>query len=185
MFNEQQLNKLYQYAYSLSKNKDNAYDLVYTCIERYLRQASPKQEEMAYLKRSIKNAFLDQIKSASHQKEVLFDDVVSGENTDSAQIGSAMDNLVGMDTSCLEDLLINEQEVTAFTEQLNSEENELLYFWAVEGYTVQELSDEIGRPRGTLLSKLHRIRKKAEQFIIRTQATNSSGKKVRNIRSSA
>ncbi len=174
MFNEAQLNKLYQYAYSLARNTDDAYDLVYTCVERYLRMNSPKQEAMAYLKRSIKNAFLDQLKSSAHQKEVLFEDTLNSKQTDDNFCGSAVDNLVEMDTDCLEDILINEQEVVAFTERLNAEENELLYYWAVEGFTVQELSEVTGKPKGTLLSKLHRIRKKAEQFSNRTNTTQAS-----------
>lgn len=180
MFNEQQLNKLYQYAYSLTRNQDNAYDLVYTCLERYLRQASPKQEAIAYIKRSIKNAFIDQLKSSSHQREVFIDDALSSNHHDKQDQSSAMDNLVGMDTECLDDLLINEQEITAFTEQLNADENELLYYWAVEGYTVQELADEMGKPKGTLLSKLHRIRKKAEHYIM---AKNSPPTTVYQFRS--
>ncbi|GLQ32915.1 RNA polymerase sigma factor [Litoribrevibacter albus] len=175
MFNEQQLNKLFQYAYSLTRNTDDAYDLVYTCVERYLRMNSPKQEVMAYLKRSIKNAFIDHLKSSAHQKEVAFEDVTHAKSSnDEEQNTSVVDNLVGMDTLCLDDILINEQEVSAFTALLNAEENELLYYWAVEGYTVQELSDVTGKPRGTLLSKLHRIRKKADQFAARNSATQAS-----------
>lgn len=181
MFNEQQLSKLYQYAYSLTRNKDDAYDLVYTSVERYLRMNAAKQEAMAYLKRSIKNAFIDHIKSSAHQKEVFYEDAVPTKGPDDEkQTTSAMDNLVGLDTDCLEDILINEQEVAAFTEHLNAEENELLYYWAVEGYTVQELSEVTGKPRGTLLSKLHRIRKKAEQFSTKQEPTQASLHHIRS-----
>ncbi|MFC3152687.1 RNA polymerase sigma factor [Litoribrevibacter euphylliae] len=181
MFNEQQLNKLYQYAYALTRNKDDAYDLVYTCVERYLRLNSPKQEAMAYLKRSIKNAFIDQIKSSAHQKEVFYEEAVSAKLHDNdKQSTSTVDNFLELDTNCLEELLINEQEVIAFTEHLNAEENELLYYWAVEGYTVQELSEVTGKPRGTLLSKLHRIRKKAEQFLAKHEAIQASLHHIRS-----
>ena len=165
MFNEQQLNQLYQYAYSLSKDKDDAYDLVYGSLERYLQQKQPKHEAMAYIKRSIKNAFIDHLKSSRHQKEVYIEDSINGD--DQPHGTPSFDNLVAIKTHCLEETLINEQQVAVFTEQLNSEENELLYYWAVEGYTVQEISEETGKPKGTLLSKLHRIRKKAEQFTAR------------------
>jgi RNA polymerase sigma-70 factor (ECF subfamily) len=80
-----------------------------------------------------------------------------------------LDKLVGLDYQCLEDIIIREQEVGEFTQQLSPEENELLYYWAVEGYTVQELSDETGKPKGTLLSRLYRIRKKAEAFTSKTK----------------
>lgn len=174
MFNEQQLNQLYQYANALTKNKDDAYDLVYGALERYLQQNQPKQEAMAYLKRSIKNAFIDHLKSSRHQREVFIEDSISHEQD--GTVHSGYDNLVAMNTHCLEESLINEQQVNAFTEQLNTEENELLYFWAVEGYTVQEISDETGKPKGTLLSKLHRIRKKAEQYTTRMTGYRNGSK---------
>ena len=147
------------------------YDLVYNSLERYLQQEKPKNEAMAYIKRSIKNAFIDHLKSSRHRKEVYLEDSLTQD--DNSNPSASFDNLIDINTNCLEETLINEQQVSAFTEQLNTEENELLYYWAVEGYTVQELSDETGKPKGTLLSKLHRIRKKAEQFTSRISQLNT------------
>ena len=44
--------------------------------------------------------------------------------------------------------------------QLKAGDRELLYLHCVEGYTAQEISDLIGRPRGTILSSINRAKAK-------------------------
>jgi RNA polymerase sigma-70 factor (ECF subfamily) len=36
----------------------------------------------------------------------------------------------------------------------------VLFLWAVEGYTIDEISRQTGTARGTLLTRLHRLRKR-------------------------
>ena len=43
---------------------------------------------------------------------------------------------------------------------LRPEDRETMFLFAVEGFTAQEISDMTGRPRGTILSVLHRVRHK-------------------------
>ena len=45
-------------------------------------------------------------------------------------------------------------------EGLDPLERELLFLWAVEGYTARELGEATECSRGTVLSRLHRLRKK-------------------------
>lgn len=55
-------------------------------------------------------------------------------------------------------------------------ESEVLYYWAIEGMTTQEIADQIDVPRGTVLSRLYRIRKRFD-----TKAENnelSGGRKA-------
>jgi len=40
-----------------------------------------------------------------------------------------------------------------------------MYFWAVEGYTTDELAEFLDISRGTLLSKIHRLRKRLEYHL--------------------
>jgi len=60
----------------------------------------------------------------------------------------------------LEENLIQQEEVEHLLRDLKSNERELLYLWAVEGYTAQEISDLQGGGRGTWLSKIYRIKLK-------------------------
>ena len=38
-----------------------------------------------------------------------------------------------------------------------------MYLWAVEGYSTSELAEFLEMPRGTLLSKIHRLRIRVER----------------------
>lgn len=58
----------------------------------------------------------------------------------------------------MENVLMNQQEVQQLTELLSTEENELLYLWAVEEYSTGEIAHIYQQPRGTILSKLHRLK---------------------------
>ena len=61
--------------------------------------------------------------------------------------------------------MINKEETELILRNLNSEDRELIYLWAVEGYTVSELAEFFDRPRGTLLSKLHRLKIKMNEVL--------------------
>ena len=160
MFNKDQLNQLYRYALSLSAHEQTAYDLVQSGVERYLKKVStlsePLENPNAYLKSIIRNIYFDLVR---HRKIVP---MVSIESEDAAN-SDAVIGLVNNDE--MQDLLINRQEVEQLLSSLSSQESELLYLWAVEEHTVEEISRIYAKPRGTMLSKLHRLKKRIrEQF---------------------
>jgi len=153
MFNKEELNKLYRYALSLTVQEDVAYDLVQTGLERYLNKTSqPVEKPLAYLKIIIRNLYFD------FQRRNKVVPMVSIESSELPQISP-------IDDTSMEDLLVNEQEVQCLLASLNSEENELLYLWAVEEYTAEEISLLYKKPRGTILSKLHRLKNRIREQI--------------------
>ena len=153
MFNKDELNQLYHYALSLTSQEDVAYDLVQGALERYLKKASTTStvtidKPLAYLKIIIRNLYFD---LERHNKVVP---MISTESDDVAHIepvDSSMEN-------AMENLLMNQQEVQQLTDLLSTEENELLYLWAVEEYSTGEIATIYQQPRGTILSKLHRLK---------------------------
>jgi len=147
MFNEDDLNQLFRYALSLSTREDVAHDLVQSAIERYLKRPSSIGKPLAYIKTIIRNLYID---IERHNKVIP---MLSIENDDVTHTEQTNDNF-------MEDILISQQEVTYLIAGLNAEENELLYLWAVEEYTVEEISDIYEKPRSTMLSKLHRLKKR-------------------------
>ncbi|MCW9046899.1 MAG: sigma-70 family RNA polymerase sigma factor [Gammaproteobacteria bacterium] len=154
MFNKDELNQLYRYALSLSKHEDGAYDLVQTAIERLLRKPTADvaliEKPLAYLKVIIRNLYFD----LERHKKVL------------PMISIETDNLLYLepvDDNSMEDVLINQQEVQLLIGRLNAQENELLYLWAVEEHTVEEIAAIYEKPRGTMLSKLHRLKKRIRE----------------------
>jgi len=151
MFNKDDLNKLYQYALSLSRHDDIAYDLLQSAVEKYLkRNQGSIDKPKAYLKIIIRNLFFDLEK----RKKIV--PMVSVECNEVSYIEP-------FDETSMDDILINEQDVQQLTEKLSSEENELLYLWAVEEYTTEEIAKILNQPKGTILSKLYRLKKRIKK----------------------
>lgn len=153
MFNKDELNKLYHYALSLSAHEDIAYDLLQSALERYLKQSSKSIDKpLAYLKTIIRNLFFD---LERHNKVIPMISIESDEISLAEPV----------DDSSMDDLLVNQQEIQHLTEMLSAEENELLYLWAVEEYSTSEIAEIYRQPRGTILSKLHRLKKRIRDHV--------------------
>ena len=151
MFNKDELNQLYRYALSLSAHEPSAYDLVQSAVERYLKKSStllvPIEKPLAYIKTIIRHHYFD----LQRHKNIV--PIISIESDEVAYIEP-------VEGDSMEDLLINQQEVQQLIAGLTTEENELLYLWAVEEHTVEEIACIYNKPKGTMLSKLHRLKKR-------------------------
>jgi RNA polymerase sigma-70 factor (ECF subfamily) len=146
MLDKAELNRLYRYAYSLSAQPDDAYDLLQSALEKHLR-SKPNQSlenESAYVRKIIRNQFIDQ---ARRQQCVPFETL---EDADT----------LALDTMPLDSLLIQNELIEAIWAMLNTAEREILFLWAVEGHTASEIAIEINAPRGTILSRIYRLRQK-------------------------
>ena len=64
-----------------------------------------------------------------------------------------------------------------FLGQLKTGDRELLYLHCVEGYTAQEISDLIGRPRGTILSAITRAKAKLRELAAKQELPPSRPQK--------
>ena len=145
-FDKDQLNQLYRYAMSLEHKPDLAYDLLQGALEKYLN-TPPQQIDhpLAYIKRIIRNLAIDQLRQTKKHSAL--------DQSQSNQI-----DVISLQSSTLEEQCLFEEELEELLEQLNPQERELLYLWAIEGYTIDEISEWQNVPRGTLLSRIHRLR---------------------------
>jgi len=151
MLDKDVLNQLYRFAISLTNDDDQAYDLLQTCLERYLKiDTSNIDAPIAYLKRMIRNAFIDQTR-----KGRLYQDIAP-------EVADRMSDEHSLTAVSMEEVYVNQSEVAALLGTMQPEERELLYLWAVEEYTIQEIAEFKQVPRGTLLSKLHRLKKRIQ-----------------------
>ncbi len=142
-FDKEQLNRLYRYTLSLERKPDLAFDLLQGALEKYLGAPhSQIDHPMAYIKRIIRNLAIDNLR----QKQRGCIDQ-----------GGELD-VIRLQPSALEEQQLFEEELEELLEQLNPQERELLYLWAVEGYTVDEIAQWQNVPKGTLLSRIHRLR---------------------------
>lgn len=138
------LNRLYRYAWNLTSSREDAYDLVHSVMERWLRHGPrAPQDRMAYLIRAVRNQFIDDYRSRQRLHwEPLSDEVAS----------------IADDLRSLDELVVARDALSRTWAKLSLPERELLYLWAVEGYTFAELAALTDTPRGTLLARLHRLK---------------------------
>ena len=145
MLQPEDWNGLYRYCYSLTKQSDQAYDLLHTAVEKYLAMPARRAQDVkAYLRRIARNQYIDQYRRQQAFRE---EDIADHATLD-------------LSTAPLEQILINQQELETIWKSLTDTESELVYLWAVEGMTAQAIADELSQPRGTVLSRIHRLRKK-------------------------
>lgn len=138
--------RAFRYARSLGADRDLAFDLVQTAVMKGLAAArSDIEEPRAYLLTSVRHAFYSEIRRAKEAKMSSYDE---------------LDGVIATDLRPLEDLTIARDKLKHAWAALAPAEREVLHLWAVEGYTVEEISQQTGTPRGTLLARLHRLRKR-------------------------
>ena len=143
MFSRDELNKLYQYAFSLSAQKSSAEDLLQTALGKMIKQPV-NIPSLAYVRKIIRHQFIDDCRRNK---------IVSFETIDES-------SPVLLDTVSLEKQLIDEELITIVFSSMNAADREVLYLWAVMGYSASEIAKELKQPRGSVLSRLYRARQK-------------------------
>lgn len=111
-FNKDQIQKLYHYALSLSKNTDNAYDLVQSTLERCLRHSAQPDNQMAYARTILRNLFIDAYRIQEQVQEESYDDEIVS---------------MHLDMQPLEQLMIDRDELEKIWSLLQPFETEVLY----------------------------------------------------------
>ncbi len=151
MFDQDALNRFYQYAISLCGEEADAYDLLQSALEKFLKVESSKRLELAqpagYMRRIIRNLYIDQFR---HRRKLDWDEFDENVHSQISDISS----------KTLEQLMVDRDQLESVWETLNDKERELLYLWGLLGYSIDEVAHELECPRGTLLARIHRLRKK-------------------------
>jgi RNA polymerase sigma factor (sigma-70 family) len=143
MFNRDKLNQLYQYGNALTGQEELAYDLVHDAVEKLISKTFVLNK-FAYAKKIMRNKYFDILKSKAHSTSTTFED----------------------DIPSLEDMdekIDNYEEVKTLLNKLGTMDREILYLWSVEEYTTQEISDHFGIAKGTITSKIKRLRDKLQK----------------------
>lgn len=146
LFSREEYDHAFRYSLSLAQNEDNAFDLLQTSFEKLLKKLVSGEEIpnlRGYLYRIIRNQFIDNVRHKKRWKWEEFPDE---------------GNVAMLHPSQMEDLFLNRSEVEHLLKEVSPVERELLYLSAVEEYSVQEIADLTQTPKGTLLSRLHRLK---------------------------
>ena len=157
MFSREQLNSLFQYCLSLTAETAAAEDLLHNSIEKMLKRPRTIEFEMAYARRVIRNRFIDDCR---RKNNVEFEPIDYYEP-------------VLLDEKDIEQLLIDQDHVSKLMALLSASEREVLFLWAVEGYSAAEIAAHTDSPRGTILARLFRVRQKIKK--IEDSASNKEG----------
>lgn len=145
-FDDASLQRLYRYAYALTGHEADAYDLLHTALERYLRARGPAPDSpLRFVRVMIRNAFVDELRRAGRAMMEPFDETV---------------HPVDFDQRSLEESVVDSCELEWLWPRMTPLEREILYLWAVDGRSMSEVATELGLPRGTILSTVHRMRKR-------------------------
>lgn len=150
---DQVLDGGFRYAFSLTHDRSEAEDLLQEACVSILGANAPWDK--AYVFTTIRNRFIDRYR---RNQKVLFLPLEGEKDGETIEPQYAIE---GWDAP---DYLSNGQLDRALTE-LRPEERETIYLAVVEGYTAQEIAEMTGRPRGTILSLLHRTRHKLRRFL--------------------
>ena len=142
----------YRFALALSHDRSRAEDLVQDAWISVLRAQGPWTKE--YLFSVVRNRFIDQ-----HRRARLVNTEILEEHTeisiDSERYFWCDEVPASSGNTSLDRAL----------SRLRPEEREVMFLTAVEGYTAKEVADMLGSARGTVLSMMHRARKKLRRWL--------------------
>lgn len=164
LFSQETLNKLYRYGYSLTNNEADAYDLLQESLTRFMEDVDKQldaSEALPYLRRMMRNKFIDQLR---RNKRFPLESL----ETLDAQVCDE-------DADLLEKVVIARQTLDIIWKAMMPLERELLHLWAVEGLNAREIAEQLDVPRGTILSRIHRVRKKIDQVMNQVSQKDDRG----------
>lgn len=149
------LDAVYRVAFHLTRNSDEAEDLVQEVYVRALRPGAVDGFESrgggmrAWLFKIAHNAFFSRIK-----RETRGPQAVAEMQSEAApeEVPPAWDR-ASLDWEMVDD------QLKRSIEQLIPEHREVLMMWGVDGLKYREIATILGVPIGTVMSRLHRARK--------------------------
>lgn len=149
MFDRCMLNKLFRYCSMLCDQESDALDLLHNGVERCLKSPPDSEEATySYAIRVIRNTFIDEVRRNKQREAELFDETL---------------HTVDYDVASLEKIMIDRSGLEAIWPALSLIEREILFLWAVEGYSTTEIADHLEKPRNSILSIIHRMRKRLSE----------------------
>lgn len=142
-FDRESLDRLFRYCLALTGQREEAQDLLHNALESYLtKRPTDVQDPAAYIRRIARNRFFDGLRRAG---------IVRFEALDHPELHAASER-------DLENMVTDELTVREVWQKLNPAEREIVFLWAVEGLSASEIALQLGQPRGSVLSRLHRMR---------------------------
>jgi RNA polymerase sigma factor (sigma-70 family) len=168
LFNEEfmpHLNAIYNFAYKLALDEDDAKDLVqdtYLKAYRFINSFEKGTNSKAWLFKILKNSFINEFRKKSKQPaKVDYQEVEQTYNSDNVD----EDFTIDLRSETVQELLGD--EVTNALNSLSIEFRTIIILCDLEGFTYEELAKILDIPIGTVRSRLHRAR-----FVLKQKLEN-------------
>ena len=146
----EQLQRLFRYGYSLTASEDDAYELLQRAIEQTLERGVEPEHPVRYLMRAMRNRHIDELRRHARREHVTLEDAEEQGSLDWSE-------------QVLDHVVIASVDMARIWEELEAKERELLYMWAVEDWTAAEIAEQTETPRNTILSRIHRLRRRLQE----------------------
>jgi RNA polymerase sigma factor (sigma-70 family) len=158
-----QIEALYNFAFHLTYEDDDANDLVqdtYLKAFRFIDSYKEGTNAKAWLFKILKNAFInDYRKKAKQPTRVGYEEIATYQDEDDAKYASYMDLREEMFQSMMGD------EVTNAINSLEVDFRTVILLCDIEGFTYEEISKILDIPIGTVRSRLHRARNTLKRIL--------------------
>lgn len=152
------LDFLYSSAVKITRNEDDAQDLVQETFLRAFRffdKYEPGTNCKAWLYRILKNTFINRYRQKHRRPaEVDFDAI---EEVHEAQVKYTGAKPEDPEERFMTSIL--RRDVRQALEKLPADYREALFLSLVEGFSYREIAQMVGCPIGTVMSRIHRARK--------------------------
>lgn len=161
----QYMDSLYSTALRFTRNTEEAEDLVQDTYLRAFRFFDKFQEGTnfkAWIFKILTNTFINKYrKKARTPQQVQLDKVAYGlENDEPVE---SVGEWHGFDESKYEELF--DDDITAALSQLSEEFRMVVLLADIEGFSYKEIAEIIGRPSGTVMSRLFRGRRMLQRIL--------------------
>lgn len=154
------IDPLYNFAYRLTLDEDDANDLVqetYLKAYRFFEYFEQGTNAKAWLFRILKNSFINDFRKKSKQPaKVDYSEIEGYYNTEDVDADSEVGTTSDMRTQSVQDLIGD--EVASALNSLPVDFRTVIILCDLEGFTYEEMAKILDIPIGTVRSRLHRAR---------------------------
>lgn len=165
----QHLDSLYGAALRLTRSESDAEDLVqdsFLKAYRFYDRFQPGTNLRAWLLRVMTNTFINKYRRTTRERKVLDAGEESEPVGDGVMSRAAMRALTDPVGDATRGLLA--QEIQKALDELSDEHRLMIVLADVEELSYKEISDIVGCPIGTVMSRLHRARKQMQEKLMET-----------------
>ncbi|QOR48186.1 sigma-70 family RNA polymerase sigma factor [Trueperella pecoris] len=159
------LNQLYGAAMRLTRNQQDAEDLVQETFAKAFaafHQFTPGTNLKAWLYRILNNTFISHYRKQQRRPQ----ETAAGEVEDWQEYQASSHQSTGLESAEMAALeLLPNEEIRQALEQLAEDRRTAVYLADVEGFSYQEIADIMGTPIGTVMSRLHRGRTQLRELL--------------------